>query len=120
MRKLLVALLATGLLLLGVTPVWAAGQAMAAAVPAQQDEVVQVVVPEGVQATDQFLDETSGQGLGAALLNGLREGLQDAIKAGGTTYLVTRDKKTALKVAAAAFAMGFIVGAAKGLLVPEP
>ena len=46
MRKSLAAVLTAGLLLLGVSPVWAAGQAMAA-VPAQQGEVVQVVVPEG-------------------------------------------------------------------------
>jgi len=62
MRKLLVALLATGLLLLGVTPVWAAGQTMAAAAPAQQDEVVQVVVPGGEELVDTALDEEQGAG----------------------------------------------------------
>jgi len=61
MRKSLVALLATGLLLLGVTPVWAAGQAMAAAVPAQQDEVVQVVVPEGEELSDRSLGKARGE-----------------------------------------------------------
>ena len=58
MRKSLVALLAAGLLLLGVTPVWAAAQAMAAA-PAQQDEVVQVVVvPGGVALEESELQTT--------------------------------------------------------------
>ena len=119
MRKSLVAVLTAGLLLLGVSPVWAAGQAMAA-VPAQQDEVVQVVVPEGTQVSDRALSETSGEGLAAALLNGLREGFTDAFKAGGATYLVTHDRTTALKAGAAAFVMGFIVGAGEGLIVPEP
>jgi len=64
MRKSLVALLAAGLLLLGVTPVWAAGQAMAAA-PAQQDEVVQVVVvPGGVALEESELQTTQGEFLG--------------------------------------------------------
>jgi len=60
MRKGLVALLTAGLLLLGVSPVWAAGQAMAA-VPAQQDEVVQVVVPGGQNLSDFDLSQIQGE-----------------------------------------------------------
>ena len=60
MRKSLVAVLTAGLLLLGVSPVWAAGQAMAA-VPAQQGEVVQVVVPGAQDLSDTDLAQIQGE-----------------------------------------------------------
>ena len=77
-------------------------------------------MPEGTQVSEQVLIETSGKGLGAALLNGLREGFTDAFKAGGATYLATGDRTAALKAAAAAFAVGFIWGGVKGLIAPAP
>jgi len=61
MRKSLVAILTAGLLLLGVSPVWAAGQAMAA-LPAQQGEVVRVVVPEGSELQEFSLYEVYASG----------------------------------------------------------
>ena len=61
MKKLMALVLSIGLVLLGTAPVMAAGQAAKAAPPAQQEQVVQVVVPEGeVLRTPQLL-ETSGQ-----------------------------------------------------------
>ena len=61
MKKLMVLALSFGLVLLGTAPVMAAGQAAKAAPPTQQEQVVQVVVPEGeVLRTPQLL-ETSGQ-----------------------------------------------------------
>jgi len=67
MRKGLVALLTAGLLLLGVSPVWAAGQAMTAS-PAQQEEVVQVVVPEGETLTEHYLSDAVGGNPALAVL----------------------------------------------------
>ena len=52
--KRLAVLLVLGLLLLGVTPTLAVGQQLNAAVPAQ-DEVVQVVVPEGEEPSNDYL-----------------------------------------------------------------
>ncbi len=61
MRKALVPFLVLGLLLLGVSPVMAAAEQAKAVLPAQQDEVVQVVVPEGEQLVDKELQEVQGE-----------------------------------------------------------
>lgn len=60
MKKGLAVLLVFGLLLMGVTPVLAAGEQVGAAAPAQQGEVVQVVVPEGEVLGDGYLSDEVG------------------------------------------------------------
>jgi len=60
MRKVLVPFLALGLILLGMSPALAAGEQVKAALPAQQDKVVQVV-PEGEQLADKELQEVQGE-----------------------------------------------------------
>ena len=73
MRKGLAVLLVFGLLLMGVTPVLAAGERVKAAAPARQGEVVQVVVPEpdGVPLSNDDLENSQGQGLRAAVVGAL-------------------------------------------------
>ena len=61
MKKGLAVLLVFGLLLMGVTPVLAAGEQVKVAAPTQQDEVVQVAVPEGEALDEQQLEEASGE-----------------------------------------------------------
>ena len=61
MKKGLAVLLVFGLLLMGVTPVLAAGEQVKAATPTQQDEVVRVVVPEGKPLDEYDLEETTGE-----------------------------------------------------------
>jgi len=61
MRKALIPFLVLGLLLLGVSPAMAAGEQVKAALPAQQDEVVQVVVPEGEELSTDELEKTIGE-----------------------------------------------------------
>lgn len=115
MRKSLVALLAAGLLLLGVTPVWAAGQAMAA-VPAQQDEVVQVVVPGGDALSEQELKEVKGElapqvwGALIGAVTGAWAGYHDAGWKGAAVGAV---------IGAAAGYMAATVGPAAGALTAE-
>ncbi len=60
MKKGLAVLLVFGLLLMGVTPVLAAGGQVKAAAAAQQGEVVQVVVPKGEKLEVSLLSETKG------------------------------------------------------------
>ncbi len=62
MRKALVPFLVLGLLLLGVSPAMAAGEQAKAALPAQQDEVVQVVVPSGEELDEVSLSQDKGAG----------------------------------------------------------
>ena len=61
MKKGLAVLLVFGLLLMGVTPVLAAGEQVKAAATAQQGEAVQVVVPEGESLDEYELEETTGE-----------------------------------------------------------
>ena len=68
MRKALVPFLVLGLLLLGVSPVMAAGEQVKAALPVQQDEVVQVVVPEGEALDDVYLSSEVGGNPALAVL----------------------------------------------------
>ncbi len=123
MRKALVPFLVLGLLLLGVSPVMAAGEQVKAALPAQQDEVVQVVVPEGEPVSEQALENTSGQGLVGALIGGVLGGVGSAIEwAAGTavgSYLAKGqvDWKAVAYAAAAGFVGGFVRGAIKGAIV---
>ncbi len=122
MRKSLVAVLTAGLLLLGVSPVWAAGQAMAA-VPAQQGEVVQVVVPEGKEIPEKALQKTNGEGIVGAIVGGLLNGIGSAIEwaAGAAVGSYLAQGKVNWKAvgyaAAAGFAGGFVRGAIKGAVV---
>jgi len=111
MRKTLVALLTAGLLLLGVTPVWAAGQAMEVAAPAQQDEVVQVVVPEGNELEDSTLDRTRGEWAWAVV--GAVAGAASSVYDYHRTH---KGKGTLIGYATAAFT-GAVVGAVGGAYV---
>ena len=61
MRKALIPFLVLGLLLLGVSPAMAAGEQVKAALPAQQDEVVQVVVPGAQHLSDSDLEQIRGE-----------------------------------------------------------
>ena len=91
MRKSLVAVLTAGLLLLGVSPVWAAGQAMAA-VPARQGGVVQVVLPGTGDPPDSELSpgdlaDVKGQGAqdiigGLMLIGSAANNMRDAVRSG--------------------------------------
>ncbi len=60
-KKGLAVLLVFGLLLMGVTPVLAAGEQVKAAAPAQQGEIVQVVVPGSPQLSDEEISDVQGQ-----------------------------------------------------------
>ena len=102
MRKSLVAVLTAGLLLLGVSPVWAAGQAMAV-VPAQQGEVVQVVVPESPLLSDEEIGDVHGQWAWA---------VAGAILGAYQAYRSCSDCSVAKRVAVTAF--GALVGAVAG------
>jgi len=62
-KKGLAVLLVFGLLLMGVTPVLAAGEQVKAAATAQQGEAVQVVVPEGEEVSVVVLENTFGDGI---------------------------------------------------------
>ncbi len=55
-KKGLAVILVFGLLLMGVTPTLAAGAQVKAAATAQQEEIVQVVVPEGPEIGDKSLE----------------------------------------------------------------
>lgn len=79
MRKVLVPLLAFGLLLMGVTPALAAGKQVKAALPTQQDKVGQIVIPDGEQVSEETLSEVEGQGLIGALAGAIGGAIGGAV-----------------------------------------
>ena len=87
MRKSLVAVLTAGLLLLGVSPVWAAGQAMELSVPGAE-EVVSIPVPSGAaQLGDEELAQVDGQGLIGAIAGAIGGAIGGAVTGAIGSYL---------------------------------
>ncbi len=124
MRKSLVAILTAGLLFLGVSPVWAAGQAMAT-LPAQQGEVVQVVVPEGEGLGEGELADVQGEAgplayVGYVLVRGLIGAVGGAAIGAFKSYVETG--RVNVRDVAVGAGIGFIAGvtAGAGALIPKP
>jgi len=123
MKTLMALVLSLGMVLLGTAPVMAAGQAMQAAAPLQQSEIVQVVVPEGKEVADEDLEKTNGEFLVGAVVGGLVNGIGSAIEwaagAAAGSYLAQGkvNWKAVGYAAAAGFAGGFVRGAIKGAIV---
>ena len=103
MRKALIPFLVLGLLLLGVSPAMAAGEQAKAALPAQQHEVVQVVVPKSIELSDEEIGDVQGQWFWA---------VAGAIIGGYEAYRSCSNCSVAKKVAVTAF--GALVGAVGG------
>ena len=122
MKKGLAVLLVFGLLLMGVTPVLAAGEQVKAAATAQQEEAVQVVVPEGQILTEKDLDGTNGQGLIGAILGGLAGAIGSALicVADAAIGSMTGHYTANAHDYAATVAKGALAGAARGAILPEP
>ena len=102
-KKRLAVLLVFGLLLMGVTPALAAGEQVKAAAPAQQGEVVQVVVPESIELSDEEIGDVQGQWFWA---------VAGAIIGGYEAYRSCSNCSVAKKAAVTAF--GALVGAVGG------
>lgn len=112
MKKGLAVLLVFGLLLMGVTPVLAAGEQVKAALPAQQDEVVRVVVPEGGEVSDSELALTDGEGsLCAVATTAFMLGATLFVAVG--SYYAGSKNQSAWDVASKAVA-DFVVGSTMG------
>ena len=126
MKRGLATLLIFGLLLMGVSPSLAAGQQAKAVPPApqpaQQEEVVQVVVPEGEVLTEKDLDSTDGQGLVGAILGGLTGAIGAALiyVADAAVGSMTGHYTANAHDFVATVAKGAGAGAAWGAILPEP
>lgn len=126
MRKALVPFLVLGLILLGMSPALAAGEQVKAAPPAQQNEVVQVVVPATDQMEDSLGDEElaeiEGEGLIGAFAGALFGMVLGALKyLAVTAWNEAHGRHTAsIGGALSAIGNGALDGAITGLVFPDP
>ena len=122
MKRLMALVLSIGLVLLGTAPVMAAGQAVKAAPPAQQEQAVQVAVPDGAAMGESELADVQGElaPLTYVALRGIIGAAAGAIVGAVKSYADTG--KVNPKTVAAYAAAGLVTGVAGGAsaLIPKP